>query len=174
MFKTSVRQVVKWQMNLFLWLLLFPGCGVYSFTGASIDPSVKSFTVHNIVNQAPIIVPSLSPSLTQALRDRFITSTNLTLLEAGGDLEFSGTITNYQVSPVAAQANEVAALNRLTITVNIEFVNHQNDKQSWTSSFTRYSDYDSNKDLATVQDQLIKDINNQLIDDIFNKAVVNW
>ena len=150
------------------------GCGVYSFTGASIDPSIKTISIHTFVNQAPIIVPSLSQSLTQALRDRFTTTTNLNLEESGGDLEFSGSITNYQVSPVAPQANEVAALNRLTITVNVEFVNHQSEKQSWTSSFTRYADYDSNKDLLTVQDQLIKDINEQLVEDIFNKAVVNW
>src|SRR4030095_13602109 len=159
---------------VFVFLVLFSGCGVYSFTGASIDPSVKSISVHTILNQAPIIVPFLSQTLTQALRDRFTTSTNLNLVENGGGLEFSGTVTNSQVTPVAAQADEIAALNRLTITVNIEFVNHQNEKQSWTTSFTRYSDYDSSKDLTSVQDQLIKDITDQLVDDIFNKSVVNW
>jgi hypothetical protein len=155
-------------------ILSASACGIYSFTGASIDPSVKSFTVRPIQNQAPIVIPSLSNLLTEALRQKFSTSTNLKQLETGGDLEFQGTITNYQVSPVAPQANEISAVNRLTITVSIEFINHQNDKQSWTATFSRYSDYDSSKDLALVQDQLIKEINDQLVEDIFNKAVVNW
>ena len=96
------------------------------------------------------------------------------MIQSNGDLEFSGAITTYQVNPVSAQANEIAALNRLTISVNIDFVNHKNDKQSWNSTFSRYADYNSSSDLASVQDQLIKQINDQLVEDIFNKAVVNW
>lgn len=155
-------------------LFLYAGCGIYSFTGASIDPNVKTYTVHPFANQAPIVVATLANSMTEALRFKFITSTNLKQLDADGDLEFQAVITAYQVTPVAPQANEVAAVNRLSITVSVEYLNHQNEKQSWNSSFTRYADYDSNKDLSVVQDQLIKDINEQLVDDIFNKAVVNW
>ncbi len=155
-------------------LLADVGCGIYSFTGASIDPNVKTFTVHPFVNQAPIVVATLANSMTEALRFKFVTSTNLKQVDNSGDLEFQAVITGYQVSPVAPQANEVAAVNRLSITVSVDYVNHQNEKQSWNSTFTRYADYDSNKDLSVVQDQLIKDINEQLVDDVFNKAVVNW
>ena len=153
---------------------LFNSCGIYSFTGASIDPNVKTFTVHFINNQAPVVVPSLSQTLTDALKNKFLTSTNLSQVQSNGDLEFTGVITTYQVNPVSAQANEIAALNRLTIAVSIDFVNHKNDKQSWNSTFSRYADYNSSSDLASVQDQLIKQINDQLVEDIFNKAVVNW
>lgn len=155
-------------------MMALPGCGVYSFTGASIDPNVKTYTVHPFINQAPIVVASLANSMTEALRFKFITSTNLKQLESGGDLEFAAIITGYQVLPVAPQANEIAAVNRLTITISVEYINHQNEKQSWNSSFSRYADYDSNKDLSSVQEQLIKEINEQLVDDIFNKSVVNW
>ena len=155
-------------------LCFFSSCGIYSFTGASIDPAVKSFTVHFITNQAPVVVPSLSQTITDALKNKFLTSTNLSLAQSGGDLEFSGTITSYQVSPVAAQANETAAVNRLTISVSIDFVNHKNEKQTWSTMFVRYADYNSSSDLTSVQDQLIKQINEQLVEDIFNKAVVNW
>lgn len=155
-------------------MMVLPGCGIYSFTGASIDPNVKTYTVHPFINQAPIVVASLANSMTEALRFKFITSTNLKQLESGGDLEFAAIITGYQVLPVAPQANEIAAVNRLTITISVEYINHQNEKQSWNSSFSRYADYDSNKDLSSVQEQLIKEINEQLVDDIFNKSVVNW
>lgn len=163
--------------RFFIFLLifsLFSSCGIYSFTGASIDPNVKTFTIHFIANQAPVVVPALSQTLTDALKNKFQTSTNLSLTQTGGDLEFSGAITGYSVTPVAAQANETAALNRLTISVNIDFVNHKNEKQSWATLFSRYADYNSSSDLASVQDQLIKQINELLVEDIFNKAVVNW
>ncbi|MEO6165912.1 MAG: LptE family protein [Chitinophagales bacterium] len=156
------------------YVLCLTGCGIYSFTGASIDPNVKTYTVHPFVNQAPIVVASLANSMTEALRFKFVTSTNLKQLESQGDLEFQAVITGYHVTPVAPQANEIAAVNRLSITVSVEYINHQNEKQSWNSLFTRYADYDSNKDLSSVQEQLIKDINDQLVDDIFNKSVVNW
>jgi hypothetical protein len=159
---------------LFLLITTFESCGIYSFTGASIDPSVKTFNVHFINNQAPLVVPSLSQTFTEALKNKFLTSTNLQLVQEGGDIEFSGAITNYVINPVAAQANETAATNRLTITVNIEFVNHQNEKQNFTSSFSRYSDYNSSSDLTSIQDQLIKEINEQISEDVFNKAFVNW
>ncbi len=152
----------------------FQSCGIYSFTGASIDPNVKTYTIHTISNQAPIVVPSLSNTLTESLRQELNTNTNLNQLENSGDLEFAGTITNYQVTPVAPQANEISAVNRLSITLNVEFINHQNEKQSWTSAFTRYADYSSGIDLSTVQEQLLKEISDQLVEDIFNKAVVNW
>lgn len=166
--------MIKLLFCFFPFLLLAGGCGIYSFTGASIDPNVKTFTVHPFVNQSQIVVASLANSMTEALRLKFTTSTNLRQVDRDGDLEFQAVITNYQVNPVAPQANEVAAVNRLSITVNVEYFNHQTEKQSWTSSFTRYADYDSNKDLSQVQDQLIADINDQIVDDIFNKAVVNW
>ncbi|MBA3647581.1 MAG: LptE family protein [Chitinophagales bacterium] len=149
-------------------------CGVYSLTGASIDPDVKTFTVHYIANQAQIVIPTLSQSFTEALKNKLSTGTNLKMVESSGDLEFQGAITQYNISPAAAVANETAALNRITISVSIEFINHKNEKQSWTSTFSRYADYSSSQDLASVQVQLIDDINSQLVDDIFNKAVVNW
>jgi len=150
------------------------GCGVYSFTGASIDPDVKTFTVHFFPNQAQLVIPTLSQSFTEALKNKFRTGTSLQLQESGGDLEFQGAITQYTITPIAAVANETAALNRITIAVDVEFTNHKNDKQSWHTTFSRYSDYPSNQDLNTVQLKLIDDINNQLVEDIFNKAVVNW
>lgn len=161
-------------MFVALFSLLIAGCGAYSFTGASIAPDVKTFTVRFIPNQASLVVPSLSQTFTEALRNKFLNNTSLTLVESNGDLEFSGAITKYVVTPVAVQANEVAALNRLTISVNIELVNRKDEKQAWTSTFSRYADFNSSADLTSIQDQLIRDINEQLTEDIFNKAVVNW
>jgi hypothetical protein len=146
----------------------------YSFTGASISPNVKTVAIPNIPNNAPLVVPTLSRTLTDALRDYFTSQTSLTLVDRTGDLAVDATITGYIVQPVAIQGNETAAMNRLTITVNVKFSNKTDEKQNWESPFSRYLDYSSSQQLSTVQDVLIKGITDQLVQDIFNKAVVNW
>ena len=162
---------------LYLFLLFIPlinGCGIYSFTGASISPDVKSVSVQYFKNNATLVQPKLSQTLTDALKDKFSTQTNLNLINKGGDLSFEGSITNYSTQPVAIQGNETAALNRLTITISVKFTNIKNDKQNFESTFSRYEDYPSSKNLVSVEDGLIKQITDVLVEDIFNKAVVNW
>jgi hypothetical protein len=162
--------------SIFVSLVLFTitGCKIYSFTGASIAPDIKTVTIDLFQNRASIIQPSLSQVFTEKLKDKFTAQTNLSLTTSGGDLHFEGFITDYTSLPVAIQGNEQAALNRLSITVMVKFVNTRNNNQNFESSFTRFSEYDSNRNLATVESELIQDICNQLVDDIFNKAVINW
>lgn len=151
------------------------GCRMsYSFTGASISPNVKTVYIPTMVNNAPLVVPTLARSLTDALRDYFTSQTNLTIVDRNGDLSVVSTITGYVVQPVAIQGNETAAMNRLTITVSVKFVNKTDEKQNWETSFSRYLDYSSNLQLTSVQDGLIQGISDYLVQDIFNKAVVNW
>jgi len=143
-------------------------------TGASISPEIKTFSIKYFNKTASLGPASLSQTFTETLKDKFITQTNLTSTDKNGDLVFEGTITNYTVAPIAIQQNEQAAQNRLTITVNVKFTNEKNEKQNFEQSFTRYSDFNSSTNITQVEDALIKDINSQLVDDIFNKAVINW
>lgn len=161
-----------------LLIILLPvvlgGCGVYSFTGASIPPEAKTISIQFLENKADLVEPSLSPSLTEALRDRFTTQTSLYLVDNDGDLQMEGEIRTYDVKPVAIQGDETAALNRLSISVFIKFVNTYDESLNFESTFTRFEDYSSTQDISEVKDALIEAINLQLVDDIFNKAVVNW
>jgi hypothetical protein len=154
--------------------VLFAGCGVYSFTGASISPDVKTFSVQYFPNRAQLVQPLLSQAFTEKLKERFISLANLRLTDRDGDLQFEGYISDYRTAPVAIQGTETAALNRLTISVNVKFTNTKDAKQNFETTFTRYADYDSKKNLQDVEISLIDDINRQLIDDIFNKSVSNW
>lgn len=154
--------------------MLFAGCGVYSFTGASISPDVKTFSVQYFPNRAQLVQPLLSQAFTEKLKERFISLANLRLTDRDGDLQFEGYISDYRTAPVAIQGTETAALNRLTISVNVKFTNTKDAKQNFETTFTRYADYDSKKNLQDVEISLIDDINRQLIDDIFNKSVSNW
>ena len=166
---------IKWNHVLpFLLLLFASGCGVYSFTGASIPPGAKTISIAYFVNNAQYVEPSLSQSLTDALRDRFLSQTDLDFVKEGGDLQIEGLITEYSTRPVAIQGDETAALNRLSVTVKVKYTNTLDPDKDFDAPFTRYEDYPSDQDLSVVKDQLISTINESLVDDIFNKAVVNW
>ncbi|MBL0343401.1 MAG: LptE family protein [Bacteroidetes bacterium] len=157
-----------------LFISFFYGCGVYSFTGASISPDVKTVSIANFPNQASLVQPSLSQIFTEKMKDKFVSQTNLIQTKSGGDLQFEGAITDYVSQPTAIQGNEQAALNRLTITVKVKFANVKDEKQNFETTFSRFSDYDSRKNLSAIEQELINEICNQLVDDIFNKAVINW
>lgn len=148
--------------------------GGYSFTGASVSADVKTFSVETFINRAPIVQPILASELTYALTNKIKSSTNLTATDYDGDLAFKGTITGYSVTPTAISSNDQAAKNRLTITVKAEFINKKDPKMNFQQSFSRYRDYDSGLSLSDVEESLINQINEELVEDIFNKALVNW
>ena len=146
----------------------------YSFSGASVSPDVKTVSIQYFKNSASLAPPTISQSFTEALKDIFTSQTKLGLVSQGGDLKFEGEIIGYATSPLAIQSNDHAALNRLTITVHVKFVNEKDEKQNFDTSFSRYADYSSSQSLAAVQSGLIDQINQQLVQDIFNKAMINW
>jgi len=96
------------------------------------------------------------------------------MVNQNGDLAFEGEITDYRTMPVAIQSDQTAALNRLTITVNVRFTNKFEESNNFETKFTQYKDYPSEQDLNAVKQTLITEIVEMLVDDIFNKSVVNW
>ncbi|MDZ4847349.1 MAG: LPS assembly lipoprotein LptE [Chitinophagales bacterium] len=153
---------------------LLSSCKVYSFTGASISPDIKSVTIQNFTNQSENGNTAVNQNLTDLLKNKFLSETNLSLANSGGDLEFSGAVTGYAIRGQAPTANETTALNRLTIIVKADYLNNVNEKENWSQAFTRYADYESTQNLADVERQLVNEINTQIAEDIFNKAFVNW
>ena len=166
---------MKHRIFLFLAIVTLGSCKVnYSFTGASIAPDVKTINIKLFPKSAALGPSTLSQSFTEKLKDKFVTQSNLALVTQNADLTLEGNITGYVVSPIAIQQNEQAARNRLTITVNVKFTNLKDEKQNFETPFTRYADFKSDVNITTVESDLINDIDNQLVDDIFNKAVINW
>ena len=154
--------------------VLCQGCGIYSFTGASIPPEARTVSVQYFPNQAQLINPTLSNDFTTALRDAMMNQTSLDMVESGGDLAFEGEITDYRTTPVAITAGQTAALNRLTITVNVRFVIQFDETKNFETRFSHYEEYPSEQDLNSVQESLTRTIIEALVEDIFNKALVNW
>lgn len=158
-----------------LCVLLLPlaGCRVYSFSGASIEG--KNINIHQLDNRARNVVPNLSATLTQKIRRRILSQTGLSPVTSDdADYDISGKITTYDVTVTAAQGVQVATKNRLTISVEVTFKNKLNEKADFVQTFTRFSDFNASQILQSVEAALIEDIGNQLADDIFNKAFVNW
>lgn len=165
---------MKQIFSIVLASIFMTSCGIYSFTGASIPTEAKTVSVAYFTTTATNSPSSLNQTITEGLKDLFLSQTNLDLTELEGDLSFSGQITKYQLSPMAIQANETAGQNRLTIDIKVKYTNSFDDKQNFESTFSRYSDFSSSQNLADVEIVLIEEITKELLEDVFNKAFVNW
>lgn len=155
--------------------LIAAGCTVkYSLSGASIPPDAKTFSVAYFPNNAPMVAPSLSATLTDELTQCFVTRTTLTQVPEGGDFAFEGEITGYTSTTSSVSSGDYALQNRLTITIKVKFTNAIDDKMSFNRNFSRYADYDSTKLLTEVEGELISQIVEELVTDIFQASASNW
>lgn len=154
--------------------MMLGGCWFYSFSGTSIQPDVKTICIEPVVNNAPKVNPTLANQLHEAMCDKYKKLTSLEQVEESGDLYVLATIESYQVSATAVTADEVAAMNRLTITVKVKFVNEKYPEDNFEKSFAGYEDYDSNNSLDAVEAQLCDTIIDKIVEDIFNATVANW
>lgn len=151
------------------------GCKIsYTFSGASISPAVKTVSVQYFQNRASIVQPGLSQNITDALIDMCKSQTNLKIVSTGGDVSFEGDITDYKTQPLTVSGSEQASTNRFTIAVKVKFVNNVDPDLSFDQTFSRYQDYDSSLELSAVEASLSEEIIKMLVEDIFNKAFVNW
>jgi len=156
-------------------LTIFYGCTFkYSFSGASISPQVKTFSVVYFQNRAPLVQPQLSQTITDAMIDKCKAQTSLSYVTQTGDVSFTGEITDYNTRPLTVAADAQAAMNRFTITVKVKFTNTVQPELSYDQTFSRYEDYDSNLDLSSVEKELSDKIVEMIVEDIFNQAFVNW
>jgi hypothetical protein len=155
--------------------IITSGCKItYSFTGASISAAVKTLSIKYFQNRASLVQPGLSQYITDALIDKCKAQTSLSLVNGLGDVNFEGEITDYNNRPLTVAADAQAATNRFTITVKVKFTNSVEPDYSYEQSFTRYEDYNSNLNLSQVEKELSDKIVDLLVEDIFNKAFVNW
>lgn len=155
-------------------LATFTSCRFYSFTGGNTGDA-KTIQIDFFPNQAPLVEPGLSQKFTQDLQDLFTRQTNLTLVNAGGDLHFEGEITGFRITPMSATANQTAAQNRLTITVNVRFINKLNEKDDFEKQFSFYEDFPATQNpQGSVLDGLLQIIFERITQDIFNASVAKW
>ncbi len=166
------------KLSFFALLLLLAtllGCSIkYSFSGAVTSPDVKTISIQYFQNRASLVQPRLSQDLTDALIDKCKAETSLKFVNDVGDVNFEGEITDYSTRPLTVGADARAATNRFSITVRVKFTNSAQPDFSFEQAFSRYADYDSNRDLSQVEGELSDEIVEMIVEDIFNRAFVNW
>lgn len=164
--------------KIFCYIVLFlsvVGCSVhYSLSGASISPDVKTFSVAYIPNYAANKQATLSDIMTEGLKDKFRSSAGLSLVSSNGDLQFSGSIVDYSTSYQGVTASQLAAQTRLTISIQIKYINKTDEKQNFDKRFSAYRDFEATQSLSDVEDVLIKEISEEIIESIFLESVANW
>jgi hypothetical protein len=160
-------------ISLLLTLLLTSCIIRYTFTGAS-TTGLKTISIQYFQNRASLVQPGLSQNLTEALIDKCRSQTNLQLVSGFGDANFEGEIVDYKTVTQTISGDARAAVNRFSIAVKVKFSNSAFPENSFEMTFSRFEDYDSNLDLSQVEDELSVKIIDQLVEDIFNRAFVNW
>lgn len=169
------RQFVFVVFLVFVTGIFFSGCKInYSFTGANLSPAIKTFTVYYFPNRARLVNPTLSQTFTEQLKEKLERQTSLNELSENGDIEFEGQITGYEVRPMSIQKDDMAAQNRLTITVKLKYTNNKEPQTSFDRNFSAFEDFDSGLSISDVEDELTSLIVDKLNEDIFNATIANW
>lgn len=166
---------------MFAALLMPEACSIsYKFSGTSIDYTVvKSISIKDFPNMAPLVYGPLAQRFTDELKDRYVRQTKLSVLHENGTLDLEGEITGYELTPQAVKDTpdgraSFATLTRLTVTVRVRYANQVKPEEGFEQSFSSYRDFENTKTIDQVQDELCKEIINDLVGQIYNATVANW
>ena len=164
--------------TVFLLVLMLSGCGIYNFTGGDVGDA-KTFQVNyfqNYASQTPgsVFQPGLDRDFTLSLQDLILNQTSLDLVNSNGDLLYEGEIVEYRVQPMSATAEQRAAQNRLTMSINVRFFNKTKEDADWEQRFSFFYDYPGSSQLSSVQDEAHLAIFERINQDIFNKSLADW
>ncbi len=159
---------------LFITSVSLLGCGIYKFNQGSTGDA-ETFQVNYFQNTAILIEPGLDRDFTLALQDLVQNQTNLSLVNSGGDLVYEGEITVYRISPTTATADNRAAQNRLTITVNVRYINKTDEEKDFEQPFSFFFDFAGSAQLTGSQKATAhQEIFERLTQDIFNASLTDW
>lgn len=161
---------------LSLLLLFFGACSIsYKFNGGTIDyTQIKTLVIGDVINRASIVYPTFATSFAEALKDIYTSRTRLEQVRQDGDLELECTITGYDLSVASVSQDNFADRTKFTITVQVKYTNRINEKESFDRSFSTHRDFDRSQPFTQVQDQLLEEMTEDIIKQIFNATVENW
>ena len=153
--------------------LAFSGCKIYKFTGASV--TAETVSIGNFPNLAPIQAEGLSDIFIEGLRNKVLRETKLRIANPSvSEVQFTGNIRDYYVNPATISGTETVASNRLTIVIQVDYIDTKDPENSFSQSFSDGENYDATANLIDVEEELIRVISERIVESIFNKAFVNW
>ena len=173
---TTINNKLRASIALISIFLLLSTCSVsYKLEGGSINYDLtKTIHIADFPNRSPLVYPSLSQIFDQKLRDRFIEQTRLKPVDNNADIEITGEITQYGIQGMAVKEDAFSSQTRLTISIRVQYVNNKEQGQDIDQTFTAFREYPSDTGLDAVQDQLCREISEELVDMIYNATVANW
>lgn len=149
-------------------------CKIYSFTGTTLSSDLKTITIQNVAMGTAGGPANLTLTFTEKLKEYYQRNTSLKLKPNDADLLLESTIVGYELTPVSATSSDKAALNRLTIRVEVRFVNAKNEEENFEKEFSFYQDFPQEQTLAQVEGSLIPKIIDQLVLNIFTDTAAQW
>lgn len=175
----KLKQNKLFSYIIIIQVFIIKGCGIYSFTGASIPPGVSTFQVNFFENQAgnrpgSTVEPGLDNEFTNALQDLIMNQTNLDLVTSDGQLIYEGEITEYSVTPMSATAQITAAQNRLKMSVSFRFINTKLEEDDYSKTYSFFYDFPAELQVFDVKDTAHKEIFDRITQDIFNDTLAKW
>lgn len=153
-------------------IMTFASC--YSFKGISIPPEVSQYYVNQVKLTALDAPATITEVFRETLRTKVRQQSSLSWQETDPDIEFLATISNYNVSTEAAGEGSTVTLNKLSITVNVEYIDNTDEDRNWKKNFNYGVPFDPNIDFRSNQDAFIDDIFDQITEQIFNEAFAQW
>lgn len=156
--------------------LLLEACSVsYSFNGSSINYDiVKSISIDKFPIRCAYVWSPMESMFYNSLSDEFVNKTKLNVLKRGADLQLSGEITEYSQTNKSISSEGYSAQTQLKMVVNVRFVNNTNHAEDFEQQFSATSEYDSSQQLSAVQEDLVQEMIDDIVDQIFNATVANW
>ena len=147
-------------------------CGWYKFNDFQTD-GAESIAIHYFDNKSPIVIASMSQTFTQKIKDKFRNESPLLVTKKKGDWDLSGYIKNYETTFLAVQQDQPAR-SRLTVSVHVVFQNDLDNEKSFEKAFSQFVDFDSNADLSSIENELIEEVCEKIVLDIYNATINNW
>jgi hypothetical protein len=171
--KMKIKRVFNAFLLVFI-LAVLNGCKIYSFTGTTLSADLKTFSIQNFSMAAAGGPQNMSLTFNEKLKEYYQRNTSLKFKNTDGDIHLEGSIVAYELSPVSATAGDRAAMNRLTITVEVKFVNKTNEQEDFEKEFTFYQDFPQEQSLTQAEPILVPKILDQLVLNIFNSTAASW
>ena len=175
--KIFLQPVIAILLGLII-LFLVSGCGVYSLTGTSISPDIKTISIKNYVNETGLGPARLGQNFTEKLKEYFLQNTNLRLVKSDGDLQLEGSVVGYTLGPVGAQQGasqvQTGQQNRLTIRIKTKFTNTKDETVNYEKEFYHYEDFAVGQSLSSVETEKVDLVTDRIVFDTFNASVANW
>lgn len=174
------KTINKWLSRILLSFIILnssfiiQSCGVYSFTGTTLSPNIKTVTVNNFVLATAGGPANLPLTFNEKLKEYYQRYTNLKVVPSNGDMVLEGNITGYDLLAVAPTAQDQAGVNRLQITVLARFYNNKDESKNFEQSFSFYQDFPQGQTLSQNESRLVPKILDQIVLDIFNKTAADW